>query len=381
MRVNALILIFAMALELALCPASAATGEGTYSIREYPLPPGAAEIGAMTVDGIGNVWLIQNDPPVLYKLVPANGTFGSYTIDRFAGARFTGLSVDETGIAWFTDLTGDRFGAYDERNNRTWDFYFHSWNAMAPSSIVRRGDTIWIGCDAEVGEYDLRTPDEPLRDHFVYNWGSGLRDIHFDRFGNVWFVEFDANKVGVYWRRYDRTSEFLIPSADAYPTCLSIDSQGRLWFVESATGKLGMFHTELFNFSEHEMPVIDGKKPNITDVATVGEAVWLTDMDDDRVLRFYPDESRLAAAQLSDGAMPTFIEPDANGTLWILEAGLKRVAALDVTDRFGQATPTPAATTQPTATATSQSKKTPGFLALISITALTLASYACQRRK
>ena len=98
----------ALSLTLALtaCQSAAATGEGTYSIHEYPLPSGAAEIGAMAVDGAGNIWLIQNDPPVLYKLVRENGTFSNYTLDGFKYAGFAGMSVDEAGLVWFADPDG-----------------------------------------------------------------------------------------------------------------------------------------------------------------------------------------------------------------------------------------------------------------------------------
>ena len=327
-------------------PASPDIGDSTYSVHEYPLPAGAAEIGAMTVDGAGNVWLIQNEPPVLYKLVRENGTFSNYTLEGFKDAGFAGMSVDEAGLVWFADPAGNRFGAYNEATNETAHFNFPG--PMAPSSVLREGDTVYIGCKEEVGEYDLRYPGEPLLDHFVYHMDSYLQDIHFDRFDNVWAVENTKNNVSVYWRMYDKTSEFAIPTNDSYPTCLSIDSLGRLWFVESGPNKLGMFHTELFNFSEYEMPVIDGKKPVISRVATVGDSVWLTDVKNDRVLRFYPDEGRFAAAQLANGVCADLhFEPDGNGTLWIYEASSKKLASLDVTDQFGQATPTPTATAQP----------------------------------
>jgi streptogramin lyase len=376
----ALVVLFALTLALSSCQTAAVADEGTYSIHEYPLPSGTAEIGAMTVDGAGNIWLIQNDPPVIYKLVRENGTFSNYTLDGFKYASFAGMSVDETGLVWFADPVGNRFGAYNEATNETTPFNFPG--PMAPSSVLRLGDTVYIGCKEEFGVYDLRYPSEPLQDYFVYHMNSYLQDIHFDRFHNVWAVENRKNNVSVYWQYYATTSGFAIPTNDSRPTCLSIDSLGRLWFVESGPNKLGMFHTELFNFSEYEMPVIDGRKPVISRVATVGDSVWLTDARYDRVLKFYPDESRFAAIQLANWSVPTFISADSNGTLWIYEASSKKLASLDVTDQFGQATPTPTATAQPSATVTAQPPtKTPGFLALISTIALALALCFCQERK
>jgi virginiamycin B lyase len=383
MRPRALAAIFALFFALSLCALAGGSGDSTYSVREYTLPAGAGDMGAMTVDAPGNVWLIQNEPPTIYKLVRENGTFSRYTLDGFKNAGFTGISVDDAGIVWFADQEGNRFGAYKEADNKTSSFDFPG--PMAPSSILRRDNILFIGCKEEVGEYDLRFPEEPLQDHFVYHMDSYLRDIHLDRFNNVWAVEYARNNVSVYWRMYDKSSEFAIPTGDSYPTCLSIDSQGRLWFVESATNKLGMFHTELFNFSEYDMPVIDGEKPIISHVATVGDDVWLTDVNGSRVLRFYPDEGRFAAAQLAGGSAPTFISADSNGTLWIYEASSKKLASLDVTGQFGQATPTPTpgptATPVPSPSGTPQPTKTPGFLLLIAIAALISAFYISRTGK
>ena len=383
MRARALLFLVMAGLAFCILPHAGATSDGTYAVKEYPLPPGAGNIGAMTVDGSGNVWLIQDEPPVLYRLGRENSTFSNYTLEGFEEAGFTGMTADEVGIVWFADPRGNRFGAYQEATNKTSTFDFPG--PMAPTSILRRGDSVYIGCKEEVGEYDLRFPREPLLDHFVYHMDSHLRDIHFDRFGNVWAVEYARNNVSVYWRTYDKTSEFAIPTADAYPASLSIDSQGRLWFVESGTNKLGLFHTELFNFSEYEMPSVDGKTPVISRVTTVGDAVWLTDMRYDRVLQFYPEEGRFAAAQLADDTRPVFIEPDGNGTLWVYEAGSKTLASLEVTDQFGQATPTPTpvptATVQPCPPPSPVPSGTPGLAVLLTATALALSAIIGRLRR
>ncbi len=372
-RVAAALIIAGLLLFTIAGQTAMATVDGTYSVREYPLPANATGIGAMTVDASGNVWLIQDSPPALYKLVRQNLTFSNYILKGFEKAGFAGMSVDDRGTVWFADLGGNRFGAYTEATNETALFNFPG--AMAPTSVLRRGDTVWLGCKEEVGEYDLRFPDEPLIDHFVYKYGSYLYDIHFDRIGNIWFVENAVNKVGVYWRNYNTVSEFVIPTEGSYPFCLAIDNKSRLWFVESVPNKLGMFNTEIFNFTEYDLPAVDGVKPVISRVATVNDTVWLTDMKYGRVIRFLPDEGLWVAAALGEGTSPTFIEPDGNGTLWVYESGSRKLVSLDVTDQFGQATPTPEPSMQPSPTVTPQPTKTPGFLWLLAIAALASALY------
>jgi streptogramin lyase len=384
MRIIALVALSAIAMTLFLCPSALASDNATYTVHEFPLPAGTADIGAMTIDGAGNVWLIQDRPPVLYKLVREKLTFSNYTIEGFEKSGFAGMSVDELGIVWFADVGGNRFGAYTEATNETANFDFPG--PMAPTSVLRRGDTVWLGCKEEVGEYDLRFPEEPLIDHFVYKYGSYLYDIHFDRIGNVWFVENAVNKVGVYWRNYDKISEFVIPTEGSGPTCLSIDNRSRMWFVESAPNKLGMFDTEIFNFTEYNLPAIGGATPVISRVATVDDTVWLTDMKNGRVLRFLPDKGEWAAAVLGEGTSPLFIEPDNNGTLWVYESGSKKLVSLDVTDQFGQATPTPEPTPEPTTAPQASPSPSPvpagmpGLIVLFTVAALALSAIVCRRR-
>lgn len=313
----------------------------------YPLPADSTGASAMALDSDGNVWLIQDSPPVLYKLVKENMTFSRYSLKGFEGAGFTGLSVDESGRVWFADMKGNRVGAYTEADNHTATFDFPG--PMAPSSVICRGHYLWIGAKEEVGELDLNTGE--FYDHFVYKMDSYLYDIHFDRMGNVWFVENYANKVGVYFRTYDRVSEFPIPTEDSYPTCLDIDSQGRLWFVESAPNKIGMYHTELFNFSEVNLTPVDGKMPTISRIAVAGDGVWVTDMKHGRLLKYYPEEQRFAAAELGNGTTPTLIQAEWDKSLWVYETGNKRVSHVVLSPEFGVPTPAPEPTATPTPTA------------------------------
>jgi streptogramin lyase len=67
-RVTVALTIVVFLIVTLACPIATATGDRTYLVREYPLPANATDIGAMTVDADGNVWLIQDSPPVLSSL-------------------------------------------------------------------------------------------------------------------------------------------------------------------------------------------------------------------------------------------------------------------------------------------------------------------------
>ncbi|CAJ36641.1 Vgb family protein [Methanocella arvoryzae] len=365
-----LLILIALAIVSAALFSAIAAADQTYSVTEYPLPAENAGATAMAIDASGDVWLIQDSPPVIYRLSRENGSFSQYTIKGFENAGFSGLSVDAEGNAWFADLKGNRVGAYTPATNHTATFTFPG--PMAPSSVIREGDTLWIGCKEEVGELNLVTNE--FSDHFAYKMDSYLFDIHIDRLRNVWFVENKANKVGTYYRMYDTVPEFEIPTPEAYPTCLSIDSEGRLWFVESGPNKLGMFDTDLFSFEEYNMTTVDGRLPKLAYLTTVNDSIWVTDSANGRVLKFYPDDGRFAAAELGNGTVPTFIEADGEGILWVYEASGKKLASVKIFDGFGVPTPTPAptpaATPLPATTPTAMPAPAPGFEFLIATSVL-----------
>lgn len=367
-----LMLILLTITSVAILSATAAADQ-TYFITEYPLPADSTGATAMAIDSNGDVWLIQDSPPVIYRLSRDNGSFSNYIIKGFENAGFAGMSIDAEGNAWFADLKGNRVGAYSPSTNHTSTYNFPG--PMAPSSVIREGNTLWIGCKEEVGELDLATGE--FYDHFVYKMDSYIYDIHIDRLRNVWFVENQANKVGTYYRMYDTNPEFDIPTPEAYPTCMSIDSKGRLWFVESGPNKLGMFDTDLFSFSEYNVTPVDGKSPVLSYVATINDSVWVTDSANGRVLRFYSDEGRFAAAELGKGTVPGMLEADCNGILWTYEAGSKKLASVEILEGFGVPTPTPTpaptATPEQTPTPTATPAPAPGFEVLIATISLLAA--------
>jgi len=363
---------------LALACPGAIAGQN-YVVTEYPLPVNSTGASAMAIDGSGDVWLIQDSPPALYRLWRDNGSISRYSIKGFESAGFAGMSVSTDGTVWFADQKGNRVGAYNQGTNQTTTFDFPG--PMAPSSVINEGNTLWIGCKEEVGELNLVTGE--FYDHFVSKMDSYLYDIQIDRLGNVWFVENRMNKVGTYYRMYDTTPEFEIPTPDAYPTCLDIDSAGRLWFLESGPNRLGMFDTERFSFREYNVTAVDGKLPVLSAVATTGDSLWLSDISNGRILRFYPDEGRFAAAELGDGSAPTMLEADDNGTLWVYEAGSKKLAEVEILEGFGvpiyAPTSTPTPTSQPTATPAATPTPAPGFELLLATVTLIVATFIKHR--
>ncbi|OPY26839.1 MAG: hypothetical protein A4E28_02312 [Methanocella sp. PtaU1.Bin125] len=107
-------------------------------------------------------------------------------------------------------------------------------------------------------------------------------------------------------------------------------------------------------------------------------------MKNGRAVRFLPDSGEWAAAVLGEGTAPVFIETDDSGTLWVYESGAGRLVSLEVSDRFGQVTPTPApgptATPQASPSSLPPPAGTPGFTALFTITALALFAIAGRQR-
>jgi virginiamycin B lyase len=338
-------------------------------LDEYKLPNGTA-VDAMCVDSQGRVWLAQSSPAALYMF--ENGVFQRHELPFTDDVLIKGMSAEGSDYVWLADQQGQRVIGYDVAKNKFYNFTFPV--KLNPSDVVAWEHYLWVACNMELGRLDMDT--NFLKDYYVDKYTADLSDLVMDRTGNVWFVEYSTGKVGGYYRMNDQVQLFPIPTADSAPTCLGIDPKGRLWFLESGPNKLGMFDTNMNMFEELDMPVIDGKKAYPKRLAVDGNGnVWLTDISQGRVIKYYPSKGMFVPISLNGSkAYPTFIEAE-NENIWFVESGSGNLARLQADPLYGL-NPTPVPTVLPSATSqpTSTPKPTPGFEIIAGLCAIYLVA-------
>jgi len=380
--------IGALALLIFISFSSVSFAASAPTVQEYDLSPNVTTIDAMALDQAGNVWMVDTGAAMLYKFNVTSIAFEEHALPSVSGSRYTGMSVDGTGIVWMADKGANRILGYDEKNNKYFRYDFPQNLQLEPAAVLRSDHYLWVAMTMEIGRLDITDPTVPLTDYYVYSHVADLSDLKMDGAGNVWFVEYNAGKVGGYYSLRDDSAEYAIPTSNSYPTCLDIDSQKRLWFVESQPDKLGMFDTASNSFREFPAPAIDGLPSTLNRIAVDGDDnVWLTDTANGRLIKYYPAKNVSVPVYVGDKkSYPTFLSIDNDGNIWVVESGAKKLAKVNVDSLYGlSGTATPTVTPKPTAasnqTATATAKPSPGFELVAGISALFVALCLAQRKK
>lgn len=352
MRRPLLVLILSALLACAIVPPAVAD---TPAIDEFVLPDGGAVIDGMALDRAGNVWLIDSAKLRMYKFDAATREFNHHSLNDFVGAMFTGISVDSSGRVWFADHEGNRIGYLKENfvGNESFVQKYEFPVSIMPYDVIYALGDIYIGGKEELGQLDIDTLF--MTDKWVKNRHSALVDIAPGHDGNVWFVERDVNRIGVYYPLYDYVEEFDIPTADSKPSCLAIDNTDRIWFIESGANKLGTLDMKTKAFTETDMPVIDGKKAIANRIAVDGSGnVWISDTVNDRILKYA--DGKFTHVKLALKSYPTFIEADGKGNVWYMAGGKATLGKISA----GAPLPSPSPSPSPTAAAPSPTEKPSG---------------------
>ena len=103
---------------------------------------------------------------------------------------------------------------------------------------------------------------------------SGPASIVYDPSdGDLWFTEFDADKIGMINPTTKAVTEFNVPTANADPGGIAVDANGNIWFTERSTNKIGELSPDDPNqITEYD---VDGEPFGIT--AGPDANIWITE--------------------------------------------------------------------------------------------------------
>ena len=175
----------------------------TAEIKEFPVPNvGTAAIHSAVPAPDGSVWLTQQGSNKLGRWDPQTQKITEYQDDK----RKHTIRIDpKTGHVWSTGAL-TRFDPKTEK-------YTH-------------------------------IPDVPT------SYGIAL-----DADGNAWFTELlKTGKIGKVDAKTLQVTKYVIPTANARPRRIQVDSDGMVWFAEFDAGKIGRFDPKSETFKEYQLP-------------------------------------------------------------------------------------------------------------------------------
>jgi streptogramin lyase len=133
--------------------------------------------------------------------------------------------------------------------------------------------------------------------------------------GNVWFTEFNADKIAKITPA-GAVTEYPIPTANSQPSGIAAGPDGNLWFTETAANKIGKI-TPAGVITEYPIPTATSGPEGIT--AGPDGKLWFTEFATDRIGRITTSGAITTFKILAKNTGPLGITAGSDGNLWFTQ--------------------------------------------------------------
>ncbi|MFH0848935.1 MAG: CFI-box-CTERM domain-containing protein [archaeon] len=171
-----------------------AYASGQWVFKEFTIPTPNSKPVSIAVDDSGLIWFTESEANKIGRLDPSKGEFAEYLLAQ--GSRPWGITIDNNNLVW----------------------------------VVATDTHKIIQLDPQTGWLDV---------HDIPTGYSRPRYVEADMRGNIWFTEFDSNKIGRYVLNNTAFVEYSLPEMGAGPNHISITRpNGDVWFTEIRANRI-----------------------------------------------------------------------------------------------------------------------------------------------
>jgi len=258
-------------------------------ITEFTAGITAASAPTAIVRGAdGNFWFTEFNKDRIGRITPA-GTVTEFILP--AGSGPLDIVSGPDGKLYFTERFTNRIGRINPQAGS---------NVAIQSSF---SDTFATGITA----------------------GSGPTSITIGPDSNLWFTEFNIDKVARLTLASSVVTEFGGLSAGSGPAGITSGPDGAVWFTEAGAGAIGRVTTSGIVTNEFLLPVATSDPENI--VTAPNGVLYFTETGQDKIGRI-TTAGTITDKKLSTGAIPNDITVGTDNALYFTESGLNRIGRL-----------------------------------------------------
>jgi len=231
--------------------------------------------------------------------------------------------VDAQGRVWFVGQAGNYVAYLDQKSGRFKRFEVEE-GTHPHNLIVDKQGFVWYAGNrnAHIGRLDPRTgkiTKYPMPD-------AAARDPHtmtFDRSGDIWFTVQGGNFVGKLTTATGKVQLVRVPTPNARPYGIVVDSKNRPWFNEFGSNKIATIDPKTMALKEYELPNARARGRRIA--LTADDRVWYVDYARGFLGRLDPVSGRVQEWPMPSGAasLPYAMTVDDRGRLWAVETGVQ----------------------------------------------------------
>ncbi len=317
--------------QAAIAEASSATGESVV-IREWDVPTPNSHPHDPAVAPDGALWYTGQMSNTLGRLDPATGEIREYRL-KTPNSGPHGLVADREGNIWFTANFKGYIGKLDPRTGAITEYPLPDTSAEDPHTpVFDQKGILWFTVQQgnAVGRLDPRTgmivlKKVPTDDALPYGIAVNSRGVPF-------FCEFGTNKLASINPETMEITELQLPKS-ARPRRLAITADDEVYYSDYARGYLGHFDPASGKIEEWRSPGgADSEPYGIT--ATPDGLVWYveTGLRPNRLVGFNPKTRAFAVSTPipSGGGVVRNMAATSDGKLYIACSGVNKVGIADV---------------------------------------------------
>jgi virginiamycin B lyase len=247
-------------------------------IREWSVPTKGAHPHDPAVGPDGFLWFTEQMVSKLGRLDPATGDFKEYPLKGENDGPH-GLVADREGNIWYTGNFAAHIGKLNPRSGEVTQYKMPNAKAEDPHTAV------------------------------------------FDAQGMLWFTVQVGNMVGRLDPKTGKIELKLVPTKDARPYGIQINSKGVPFFCEFGTNKLAKIDPNTMQITEY--PLAEGARPRRLALAA-DDAVYFTDYQGGNLGRLDPvsGAAKMWPSPGGTGSNPYGIAITPDGMVWYSESGV-----------------------------------------------------------
>lgn len=287
-------------------PPSAQMRLSARAFQAYAFPRPENEVMRPAIDRKARLWFGAMGQNALVVFDPRTHTFG-YLTPPHGHHGIMGVQVAPDDTIWFAEQSANYLGHYFPATGR-YRLYPLPW---------------------------LSIPD-PAHPGQMRSLPSAPNELALDAQGEVWFTEFNADRLGRLDPHTDRMQHYALSAKASvqtlYPYGVIIDAEGMVWFTESGTNRLGRLDP-----ATGAMRLFTAPDPHalLMEIASDTQgSIWVTSFTPGLLFRLHPGTgtftSYLAPAQGSERSALYGLLVTKAGEVWVTMLEENALARLDV---------------------------------------------------
>jgi copper transport protein len=304
------------------------------NVVEYSFPDKTVAPLYPIFDGKNTIWISDTIKPRIWKFNIDDKRFRSY---EFEGQISVTLNIDNDGKIWYTDTPNSKIGFLDPSTEKLENIDLPTKSVPIFTETDRKNN-IWVAL-ADKNILLKYNQDEKKFEEFKVSAApqSGITALILDKFGNIWFTESQAGKIGVINPDTGEFKEFAPQDSLKEPSALFFDENGNLWISEHTGLSITKFDTVLETFER--VSLLDKDALPFGMSSDKFDNIWVGQHTANKLGVYDPYRGDFKEVQIpTEQSATQFITSDDSGNIWFAEQRGQKLGMVSITEIPRQAT-------------------------------------------